>query len=430
MARIGVVICSRTKSERLPAKAHINLNGKPVLRHLLDRIEPIKSHGISIHVAIPSEDAMDYEAYHEGWTGFHSHDPLKRMLRAAEVFSLDYVIRITHDKILVSPDHILQAVEMIGDHDYLAITGLPPGCGFEIIKTDALVRASRFNNVEHISYAVRSVANSVHLPKLGSLLPNHRFLIDYKEDIQFFNILFSALGNSATHEQIAKYIHDNEWIKKVNRLPLVSIYTCVKNGEAHIANAMRSVAIQKLFSKCEYIIVDDHSTDKTTEIVARWCMSRANTRWIRNPVNIGLASSSNVALKNARGKYILRLDADDYFVTDTVIQEMYSFMESSDFEAVYPDNYFGKLSEVQSGCVNHHVGGAMFQTSAINYVKFTDGLKGYEGLDLFIRAKDQLKIGYIQKPMFMYTQRPGSMSKSNLEERAVIKEGILANAKA
>ncbi|MBK8260101.1 MAG: glycosyltransferase family 2 protein [Nannocystis sp.] len=95
------------------------------------------------------------------------------------------------------------------------------------------------------------------------------------------------------------------------------------NGERFIHRALNSVAHQGNFKEMELIIVDDPSTDKTLEIVAKFAPGKPNVSWHRNVVNKGLASSSNVALSKARGRYILRLDADDFFVDDTALSESY-----------------------------------------------------------------------------------------------------------
>ena len=140
---------------------------------------------------------------------------------------------------------------------------------------------------------------------------------------------------------------------------------------------------------------------------------------------MGLSSSSNLALSEARGKSIIRLDADDYFTHDQAIQELQFELNRSDADIVYPDNYFGSFSKIQKGNDAHHVGGALFRTRGANHVKFTDGLRGYEGLDFFVRARDQLKISYLEKPLFFYRQHTDSMSHKNLDDRAALKELIL-----
>jgi hypothetical protein len=122
----------------------------------------------------------------------------------------------------------------------------------------------------------------------------------------------------------------------------------------------------------------------------------------------------------------MRLDADDFFISPTVLSTMLHKISTTSSEIIYPDNYYGNLEHIQSGSECHHVGGAIFDKRAINHIKFTDGLRGYEGLDLWVRAKDQLKLGYLKKPMFFYRQHGGSLSKNNIIRRAALKEEILS----
>ena len=92
-------------------------------------------------------------------------------------------------------------------------------------------------------------------------------------------------------------------------------------------------------------------------------------------------------------------------------------------DVLYPHNYYGKKKTIQNGRA-HHVGGALFCKSAVNHIKFTEKLRGYEGLDFFLRAREQLNVGYFGKPVFFYRQHSGSMSKTNLKMREDIKRGI------
>jgi glycosyltransferase involved in cell wall biosynthesis len=187
---------------------------------------------------------------------------------------------------------------------------------------------------------------------------------------------------------------------------------------------MQSVESQEGFARFEYILLDDHSSDKTFQAMARFKAKHQNVKLIRNVRNLGLASSSNVALKEARGKFIMRLDADDYFVHKTSLREMLGEINQRPLDAIYPANYFGSMTRIQQPEENHHIGGAIFRAAALNHVKFTEGIRGLEGLDLYARARDQLKIGYFSRPIFFYRQHEGSLSKTNLDERAKIKTRI------
>jgi glycosyltransferase involved in cell wall biosynthesis len=207
-------------------------------------------------------------------------------------------------------------------------------------------------------------------------------------------------------------------------MPKVTFYTCVYNGAEFIYEAMDSVRRQTCFNKSEYIIVDDYSLDNTPYIASKFAAHYDNVHYQRLNQNIGLASASNEALKRAKGKYIVRLDADDFFSKTNAIDMLIHELEERSLDAIYPGNYYGRYDVVQKGNECHHIGGTLFLTRSINHIKFTDRLRNYEGLDFFGRAKNSLDIGYYNEPLFFYRQSDSSMSRTNLEERARIREDI------
>ncbi len=433
----AIVLCSRLDSERIPKKVLRKINGVSVLRHLLNRL--IQTN-LPIILAVPEHQVDEYAVemgnYYPGVTLFpsvHSEDPLARINEVATLYKLDKIVRVTHDKILVDIDQIQEALNVFtkSKADYLYFPDITPGTGFEIFSKKCIADASLlFKNVEHVSYAARLVSkNTIRLNSaLYRTAPkvNLSLLIDFPEDLQLHEVLFSQLGNNANLNQVIRFINENSALSLINQPPEVSIYTCAYNAEMFIEKAMDSVEDQSVFESAEYIIIDDHSSDTTCKKIAAFALSRPNVKWVRNEINVGLASSSNRALKMARGKYIIRLDADDFFVGKNSIKDMIDFSKKSGFEAVYPDNHYGEFNKIQKGKERHHIGGTLFDKRAINFVKFTDGLRHYEGLDLFTRARDQLKIGYFEKPIFFYLQHPTSMSKTNLETRAEIKRKLEA----
>jgi len=149
-----------------------------------------------------------------------------------------------------------------------------------------------------------------------------------------------------------------------------------------------------------------------------------NVRYIRNNKNIGLSSSSNVALKEARGDYIIRIDADDYLTNEFSIKRMFDHILQSEKEIIYGDNHHGSTRIIQKGSAMHHVGCAMFKTSAIKHLQFTEDLRNHDSLDIWARAQSILKIGYLNRPIFFYRQHDNSMSKTNLVERKQTEDKI------
>lgn len=430
------IICSRSDSSRLPNKPHRLINGIPLLQHLISRCLMCD---IPVIVAVPHRDIEDYKyiktAFKDNVYLFYGNakDPLMRMKEACIEYGVDTAIRVAHDKIFIDPI----AVRILDEHrereqlDYVYSSSFIDGSSFEFISFDSLNKASdKYKNVEFIGYAVRCVTDKIKSVDLSKLYKSdHRLLIDYPEDLEVMELVLHTLGNDCTLKEALLFLDQRPWIAKKNKTPKITIYTCAYNGEKWLSKAMGSVSEQRIFGDCEYILVDDHSSDGTPIIMSKFCSSYRNAKWIRNEENKGLASSSNIALTKARGRFIMRLDADDYFPHNNVLEEMYYEAEHQKVDILYPDNYFGSYDKIQKADENHHVGGALFRTRAANHVKFTDGLRGHDSLDFFIRAREQMRVGYINKPMFFYRQHAGSLSKNNLAMRDKLKDSILNGPK-
>src|SRR5579872_4136617 len=92
--------------------------------------------------------------------------------------------------------------------------------------------------------------------------------------------------------------------------PLVSVLIDTYNQERYIEQAVAS-AIEQDFPASEYeiLVVDDGSTDRTAEIVKKFC---PRVRVLRKK-NGGQASAFNAAFPELRGQIVAILDGDDWF---------------------------------------------------------------------------------------------------------------------
>ncbi len=88
--------------------------------------------------------------------------------------------------------------------------------------------------------------------------------------------------------------------------PLVSVVMPAYNSAQYIAEAIDSV-LQQDYPALEIIVVDDGSSDNTTEIVARYGAKVS----LLTQANQGSAAARNLGIRHAHGKYIAFLDADD-----------------------------------------------------------------------------------------------------------------------
>lgn len=431
--KTGVVVCSRLDSTRIPGKVFQTLNGIPILAHLLRRL--LKT-SMEVVLAVPHSEFNEYIKFIKDHGFFDSvfilsgddKDPLARVLRAARQFNFDHVVRITHDKIFVDTNAIRRAqqlIDLVPQTDYLYSTKLTPGTGFEFISRHCLEKASeKYKNVEHITYAAREVSEHTVCADLDADSTKFNLLIDFPEDIKLMEVLFAALGDDCTLEEVLTYLRAHPKLAYINSPPVVTVYTCVYNGAKFIGECMASVANQVGGKQFEYIIVDDCSSDNTLQQVAKFAVGKPNVKWIRNQKNMGLASSSNLALARARGRYIIRIDADDYFTDVRAIEKLVQTAKIDKAEIVYPDNYFGDRSKIQKGKEKNHIGAALFDRNALNFIRFTEGLRHHDSLDVFLRAQGKLKISYLDQPVFVYTQREGSLSHSQPTDRERLEREI------
>ena len=91
---------------------------------------------------------------------------------------------------------------------------------------------------------------------------------------------------------------------------LVTVLMSVFNSEDYLSEAIDSILNQTL-SDFEFIIIDDGSKDNSINIIEKYAAGDLRILLVKNPVNIGLASSLNKGILLAQGMYIARQDADD-----------------------------------------------------------------------------------------------------------------------
>lgn len=116
---------------------------------------------------------------------------------------------------------------------------------------------------------------------------------------------------------------------------LVSVIIPVFNIEDYIGRCIESI-IQQTYTNIEVIIVDDGSTDESGEICRQYADKDFRVIYIYQE-NKGLVGARKTGLLNAKGKYIVFADGDDYAEKDYV-EKLYGFMINNDVDFVH-SNY-------------------------------------------------------------------------------------------
>lgn len=105
--------------------------------------------------------------------------------------------------------------------------------------------------------------------------------------------------------------------------PLVSVVMPAYNAEKFIEEAILSI-LSQTYTNLELIVVDDCSTDNTLRIIES--ISDSRIKLVKNRVNLGIASATNIALRKCKGKYIALMDDDDISFPERLIKQV-SFLE-------------------------------------------------------------------------------------------------------
>ncbi|WP_111672192.1 glycosyltransferase family 2 protein [Algoriphagus litoralis] len=106
---------------------------------------------------------------------------------------------------------------------------------------------------------------------------------------------------------------------------MVSILIPVFNSKFFLYESIQSILNQS-FTDLEVIVVDDASSDNSPSIVHNLKDSRI--KFIQLTKNLGIGGALNVGLNHAKGKYIVRMDADDIAYPNRIDQQV-QFMEKN-----------------------------------------------------------------------------------------------------
>lgn len=110
-------------------------------------------------------------------------------------------------------------------------------------------------------------------------------------------------------------------------MPKVTIVTPVYNSAEFLGETIESV-IGQSFSDWEMVAVDDCSLDGSSELVRRYAEKDSRIRLIQLERNSGAAVARNIAIEEAKGRYIAFLDSDDLW-HPTKLERHIAFIEET-----------------------------------------------------------------------------------------------------
>ena len=213
--------------------------------------------------------------------------------------------------------------------------------------------------------------------------------------------------------------------------PAISVLMSVHNGERYLRAAIDSI-LNQTFTDFEFVIVDDASKDSAPKILQEYAKRDSRVHLITNERNLGLTASLNRGLRECRGEFVARMDADDVCVPQRFGHQI-DFMEShldsvavggqiiaidpygvpmfdSDFPLSH-DLIVDRLLKADGGVLVHPC--VLMRKSAMSRIGgYDERFRTAQDLDLYLRLASIGKLANLDEVLLMYRQHLASTSIS------------------
>lgn len=132
----------------------------------------------------------------------------------------------------------------------------------------------------------------------------------------------------------------------------ISLITAAYNSGSTLRDTLESV-LRQTWTDLEYIIVDGASRDGTMDLVREYeSRFEGRLRWISEP-DKGIYDAMNKGLAMATGDVIGILNSDDFFSSDTILEQVAVAMADPDIDAIYGDIHFVHPDDLTK-CVRYY----------------------------------------------------------------------------
>ena len=221
--------------------------------------------------------------------------------------------------------------------------------------------------------------------------------------------------------------------------PKVTIYMPSFNYAAYVCEAIESV-INQTYQDWELIVINDGSTDETVEVLKPY--EGKERIQVIHQENKGLNVTNNIALRAARGEYVMRLDADDYLHRHAIASLVDCLDRNKEAGLVFPDYYEvdknGKTIRLVQNALQDpesdqlrdrpaHGACTMFRISVLMQIGgYSEKYRRQDGYDIWLKIIQQFKPMSLDLPLFYYRQHGKSIT-DNLPKLLGTRREIVAD---
>ena len=125
-------------------------------------------------------------------------------------------------------------------------------------------------------------------------------------------------------------IYNNKYFTNPKATAIIPLYNC----EKVIESAIHSIQYQNM-SEIEIILINDFSTDNTSNIIKNLQKKDFRIKIMNNHKNMGTLYSRSIAVLISKGKYIFRLDNDDMYFDYDVFDQIYNRGKKENLDIIH-----------------------------------------------------------------------------------------------
>lgn len=209
----------------------------------------------------------------------------------------------------------------------------------------------------------------------------------------------------------------------VNQSPRITIIMPAYNAQDYISDSIHSVQAQT-YDNWELIVVNDGSSDHTSDIVQKFVQQDQRIRFI-NQKNQGVSVARNTGIEQAKGDFIAFIDSDDEYLP-SFLEKLYAKISKNNYDLVYSgvlaerDQYvqgepypeLNLLLSYTHGIVSY-IGfySALYARDFLNRynIRFPVGCSLGEDQEFLMHCGIYAKVGSVSEPLYYYRQREDSV---------------------
>ena len=225
--------------------------------------------------------------------------------------------------------------------------------------------------------------------------------------------------------------------------PVISVLLPAHNARRYLEEALRSVLAQT-FEDFECLVVDDGSTDRTPEVIARYAQADERVRPLWT-AHVGVVEALNAGLREARGEVIARMDADDLCEPGRFERQVAHLRENPDCVLVGSwvrliDPYGSELNELRPATGHKKIeaqlleanGWAIIHPAVMMRREAVRAAGGYrpqyqwsEDIDLFLRLAEIGRLANLPEVLLRYRQHFSSVNRTRRKTQVEVNRRLM-----